>query len=87
MSQPETNSTPDARTALLRACLDMSERDAAVTLAWIESNGPQRLESLLTGCLGRLAGEDTPIIPEAKPTRDDAITAIAAAVDLLVRSE
>ena len=79
----------DARTALLRACLDMSERDAAVTLAWVQSNGPERLETLLTGCLGRLAGEDTQIVqpPPGKVTRDDAITAIAAAVDLLVRAE
>jgi len=87
MTSPKVKSGGDARTALLRACLDMSERDAAVTLAWIENEGPYRLESLLSGCLNRLAGEPATILDRTQPTpKDDAITALAAAVDLLVQS-
>lgn len=77
-------STSDSRTALLRSCLAMSDREVAVTLAWVESNGPKRLDALLNSCLGRLAGEPTTLAESRKTNRDDAITAIAAAVDLLV---
>ena len=77
-------STADGRTALLRACLDMSDREVAVALAWIESNGPKRIDALLNSCLGRLAGEPETVEDGRKTSRDDAITAISAAVDLLV---
>jgi hypothetical protein len=80
-------SAVDGRTALLRACLDMSDREVAVALAWIESNGPKRLDALLNSCLGRLAGEPTNLAEGRKTNRDDAITAISAAVDLLVGNQ
>lgn len=80
-------STSDGRTELLRACLDMSDREVAVALAWIESNGPERLDALLSSCLGRLAGEPTNLAEVRKINRDDAITAISAAVDLLVTNQ
>jgi hypothetical protein len=80
-------STSDGRTELLRACLDMSDREVAVALAWIESNGPKRIDALLNSCLGRLAGEPATLAEGRKMNRDDAITAIAAAVDLLVGTQ
>ncbi len=80
-------SAVDGRTALLRSCLDMSDREVAVALAWIESNGPKRLDALLNSCLGRLAGEPTNLAEGRKTNRDDAITAISAAVDLLVGNQ
>ena len=77
----------DGRTALLRACLNMSDREVAVALAWVESNGPQRLDALLNSCLGRLAGEPTLLAESRDTSGDDAITAISAAVELLVKGQ
>ena len=77
----------DVRTALLRAVIDLSDHEAEVTLAWLHNDGPARVDDLLAGMLRTLSGEkDVPILKPEDTTRDDAIAAIAAALDLLIQS-
>lgn len=80
--------SPDAKTALLRRVLELDETESSLTLAWLDNEGPKRLNGLLNGCLSHLQGRPVPLATECAEDlsdRDDAIEAIAAAVDLLIR--
>ncbi len=86
MAKNKTTTWDDPKTELLRRVLELDEREAGLTLAWIDNEGPKRLEGLLDGCLSHLRGERVRLTTaEATRSRDDAIEAIAAAVDLLIQ--